>query len=556
MVWSPPTLSVIVLGGALLALIVGVTAYREHPNPMALPVTLLMLATAGWAIPAAIGYAASTTELALLAEKARYPGTVMTPLAFYLVAFRYVGWTSWIRLRILGVISVIPAVTIALVLTNDLHGLFWHQVEMQSVVGGTVLLTEPGPWFPIHIGWSYTVMVASLAVLVREMWQIDPFNRKQAAAILLGGLIPLAYNVLFIVGHSPGGDVDLTPVALAVSGAIFAIALFRLDLIQLGPIARRRVLSEIPDGVIVVDSSGQIRDFNAIASNIVAELAVGEVTDDILPQEMQGKEGEFTVPVDDEPKRFRYARKPFHDRHGQVFGELLYLRDISAIARREQRISVLNRVLRHNIRNELTIQLGHLELLREQSTASMDTHLETIEGSIRRIQRFADQARLVDRTLRDPGRVEPVALSSAIDRAVASVASEHDSAQIDTAVPEETLTVRTIDRELLEWVIAELLENAIVHGGASSNQVTIRVQSADPMATIQVLDDGPGIPQAERNAVQSSVETALEHGSGVGLWLARWTAERSGGTLTFGERNGRHAVSMSLPLQNDDSTTA
>jgi signal transduction histidine kinase len=43
----------------------------------------------------------------------------------------------------------------------------------------------------------------------------------------------------------------------------------------------------------------------------------------------------------------------------------VYLNDVTDVIEREQRISVLNRVLRHNIRNELNVVSAHLEMLEE-----------------------------------------------------------------------------------------------------------------------------------------------------------------------------------------------
>lgn len=544
MLWPPPALSVIVFGGVVLAVIVAVTAYRQRPDSMATPVTVVMIAAAAWALPAGIGFAAVDLQTAIRAEQARYLGTVLTPIAYYVLAMRYAGFTGWIRRWVLGTIAVIPTITLALAMTNQYHAYLWQDAELVRVIGGTTLVTEPGVWFPVHVAWAYGLILVSLGVLTREFMRVDPHNRRQAGALLLGALIPLLTNVAH-QAQVTGTAADFTPVALAVSGAIFAVALFRFDLIELGPIARNRVIEEIPDGVIVIDGSGRIREFNEVAGRMIDGIARGRAETEVIPAEFAETGGEFPVQVDGETRRYRCDRRPFHDNRGRVFGELLYLRDVSAIARREQRISVLNRVLRHNIRNELTIQLGHLELLRDEP-ADPEHHLNTVENSIRRVQGFADQARLVDRTLREPASVQAVSIDPVIDEAIASVGIDHPDAHVERSA-EADFIVETIDRELLGWVVAELIENAIVHGGEDEGTVTVDVSSDGDDVTIAVLDDGPGIPEDEMVAIHSTVETALDHGSGIGLWLARWTAQRSDGDLHFDERDGRNAVCLSLP---------
>jgi Signal transduction histidine kinase len=55
---------------------------------------------------------------------------------------------------------------------------------------------------------------------------------------------------------------------------------------------------------------------------------------------------------------------------------------------------------------------------------------------------------------------------------------------------------------------------------------------------LSVADDGPGIPDDERMVLNRATETSLEHGSGLGLWLAKWLVDASGGGLTFAVDDG------------------
>jgi signal transduction histidine kinase len=61
-----------------------------------------------------------------------------------------------------------------------------------------------------------------------------------------------------------------------------------------------------------------------------------------------------------------------------------------------------------------------------------------------------------------------------------------------------------------------------------------------------VRDDGPGLPEHERAVLDAETETALEHGSGLGLWLARWGTARLGGELTV-ETDGGTTATVALP---------
>lgn len=553
----PPGLSILVLLGAVLAGIVAVTAYRKRPDPLAIPLTVLMLACVGWAIPAAIGYWAPTQSIAITAEMARYPGTVLAPIGFYVVACRFADRPRMIGSRVLAAIGVIPVITLALVWTSGHHDLFWQSVHPHEVVGGTILVTEPGPWFFAHMGWAYLLMLGSLAMLAQEVRRADPFNRKQAVAVFAGGFLPLFVNVTGHAGYWRGVHAELTPVALAVSGGIFAVGIYRLDLIELGPIARYRILEEIPDGVVVVDADDHIRKYNSVAAAMFEDIEIDADVQTVIPDTFERSGGEAALTVAGERRHYRCDRRGFFDNHGRQFGELLYFRDISAVARREQRISVLNRVLRHNIRNELTIQVGHLDLLARELGTHHDEHVDTIRRSIERIEAFADRARLVDRTLREPDDTRSVAIEPALEAAIDELQARLDGVTVNRPDLDPGLAVEVIDEELLAWVLAEVLENAVTHGGA--DVIEVEIEDRAETTRIAIIDDGPGIPDAEMDALRSTVETALEHGSGVGLWLARWTAERSGGSIAFESQNGSNAVILTFPRAEttaDPSTTA
>jgi signal transduction histidine kinase len=87
--------------------------------------------------------------------------------------------------------------------------------------------------------------------------------------------------------------------------------------------------------------------------------------------------------------------------------------------------------------------------------------------------------------------------------------------------------------------VRELLVNAVEHGEGA---VTVAVDCADE-ARVTVRDEGPGVPAPERDVVTgATVETALDHSDGLGLWMAKWVVESFGGGIRFHE--GGSAVTV------------
>jgi len=106
------------------------------------------------------------------------------------------------------------------------------------------------------------------------------------------------------------------------------------------------------------------------------------------------------------------------------------------------------------------------------------------------------------------------------------------------------------DRILVRLAIRNLLENAIQHS-PKGGEVRCRVLARYDVVCVDILDQGPGIPQADEKRVTERFfrgSKAQGHGSGLGLSIVRMALDRLGGTLTF-ERGGRWFVARAaFPL--------
>jgi sensor histidine kinase regulating citrate/malate metabolism len=80
------------------------------------------------------------------------------------------------------------------------------------------------------------------------------------------------------------------------------------------------------------------------------------------------------------------------------------------------------------------------------------------------------------------------------------------------------------------------------------------ITTAGDTTVLRVADNGPGIDDNELAAFDDSVESALDHASGLGLWLVHWTVAESGGEVTFDEHGPRGTVvTIRLPTTPPDA---
>jgi len=215
--------------------------------------------------------------------------------------------------------------------------------------------------------------------------------------------------------------------------------------------------------------------------------------------------------------------------NGEFAGTVGVLRDITERKRREERLSVLNRALRHNLRNDLNVALMRLE---EAAETVEDPRLAEVREKIEAVTALGETARALDQRLeRLDGRTRSLDLAALVREEAAAVRQRFPEATVRVTAP-DACPART--DETLRLAVQNLIENAVVHTEAARAEVT--VEAGGETRTVRVADDGPGIPEAELEAL-SGEEEPLEHGSGLGLWVATWCVDRAGGRLSFERRD-------------------
>jgi signal transduction histidine kinase len=201
------------------------------------------------------------------------------------------------------------------------------------------------------------------------------------------------------------------------------------------------------------------------------------------------------------------------------------------LEQRESQLRVLNRVLRHNVRNEMNLVLGHSQSLREDD-ADVEAHASAIEAAVEDTLEISDNARMIEDRIREAtaGRA-PAPLSSVVAEALAA-ADGPSAANVTVDVPEDVVVA---DGDAVRTALAELVENARVHNdrAPADRDVAISARDDEDRVRLTVSDNGPGLPDVERDLLAGGLDASpVDHGEGLGLWIARWLVERADGTIT------------------------
>jgi len=494
---------------------------------------------------------------------------------FYFAAFAlaYTGRSALLD-RGWRLVAAAPAAIGAIVVTNPLHGIAWNGFALDPVGGLATVSYTLHPW--TVAGTTVGILLVSVGslLLFDTVVSYGPLYRGEAVAVGLSTIPPVAAHLVWLYGVGPVPQLNLVTVMFLPHVVLDAYAFVGSDMFEFHPATRRAgeraAIDDLGAPVVIVDERDRVVTLNAAAREGFGveqgealtrslDALVGDAVDPAAGGSVTVRDGgHLTV--------YSVTSTPLADATGTHVGHTVVFQDVTDERRREQRLNVLNRVLRHNLRNDMTVIEGFVAAAADRvDDAETRTMLDRARGKADELVALGEKARDVERVLDRDGDHERVAVATVFERVVDEYAPDRAGS---VTVAETDLTVRT-DSAVLEVVLGVLVENALEHAG-SDPTVELRAERRTGNGTdgrtdsgaerngtvaLQVVDDGPGIPDHELAVIEDGSESALKHGSGLGLWLATWGVATLGGDLAFDIGEGTTAT-ITLPDDEDDDSAA
>jgi signal transduction histidine kinase len=210
-----------------------------------------------------------------------------------------------------------------------------------------------------------------------------------------------------------------------------------------------------------------------------------------------------------------------------------------------ERNTVMNRILRHNLRNDINVIQGSIKLIRDRKGDPVK-HAERISGKVDELMKVSEQVRRIQET-NDPDRVapKPVDVVGVVEERLTLLERNHPEVTVTKSLPEEAIVYAD---QLLDAILDNVFENAIEHNeGQPRVSVEVSRNEVDGVVEILVSDNGPGVPGSELKVLDEGRETPLEHSTGTGLWLVKWYVEQNGGRLNISSTEAGTDVEIDLP---------
>jgi two-component system sensor histidine kinase PilS (NtrC family) len=251
-----------------------------------------------------------------------------------------------------------------------------------------------------------------------------------------------------------------------------------------------------------------------------------------------------------------HARTPIHisDEAPQIIADfrvlqdsgqreaLVFLQDYSLVTREAQSLKLaslgrLTASIAHEIRNPLGAVSHAAQLLSEAEDLGSDERAmaSIIQSHARRMNDVIENVLQISR--RQPPNPQQLALKGWLQNFVEEYRQTlAEPAEIKLTLPEEWIEIR-IDPAHLERVLGNLLDNALRHSrlatGTAGAHIVVQKDFLANRCLLDIVDQGPGVPEAEQAKLFEPFYTTVDKGTGLGLYLSKELCEINNATLVY-----------------------
>lgn len=378
--------------------------------------------------------------------------------------------------------------------------------------------------------------VASIAVLLQHSYAVLTQDAA-AAQYLQAGLLSVAYFAIAWLAH--------TLAKYAIAGERLA-ALRGVDLVNMAE-ASRLVIQDMPDGVLVVDEHGVIRQRNPSAERLLgyAFPSSGSVTLEECSPLLAEQFAQWRQSLPRKPEALRltgiYHRALVRflpvQREG-FWGAVVFLEDMQHAREqaRQFKLAALGRLtanIAHEVRNPLASISYATELLQEGSHDPAQARLlQIILDNASRLNRIVQDVMRLNQRDRLQTEALPVCemLPVFIEELCQAERAERNIFHVETM----SACVINFDRGHLDQVLWNLCSNALRYCSKQAGSVQLLIRrSAENRVVLEIADDGPGVPPDAAQQLFEPFFTTAASGTGLGLYIARELCEANGAELEY-----------------------
>jgi len=537
--------------------------WRHRTAPGALALMGGLIAITGWLILNTLELVDPTESGTVLWAKMEYPFFTSAPVAWLLFALHYTGRNKWLTSRRIALLFLVPLIVSFFALTNDWHHLIWKSYVFTPINNWLAMsVVAYGPWFWVHITYSYSMVFGGAFIIIREHFQSLKPYRQQSVWAVVGAIVPIVFNVVYVFHLIPGFRKDYSSVAYALSGLAFSMAILRYQLFDLIPVARKTLVDKMSDGVLVVDRQNRIVDMNPAAQSALslsAGKAIAQPAAQVLHfwqsladslSDKTETQAEISMGQGKAQRYYDVRLSPLSDQDGELTGQLVVLHDITArremeevlrrtnqeLEARNEELDAFGHMVAHDLKGPLTLIIGHAMLLADSNPVPEEQCDESVRSIVeigRKMDSIIEELMLLAGLRREQVELQPLDVADIAAKAAQRLSRMIDQYQAVIDRPGPSWPWALGYGPWVEEVWVNYLSNAIKYGGRPP-RVQMGAATQDNLVRFWVRDNGRGLSPDEQARLFVPFERlgqAHVTGHGLGLSIARRITEKMGGQV-------------------------
>lgn len=267
--------------------------------------------------------------------RVEYLGLAFIPSCWLWLALEYTGKGKHVKPSFLMLIFGVSALTLAAILTNNAHNLFYSFIGINNSGPFPTADLGKGVLYTTHSAWLSFCLVISAVIYIMHYFSTATIFKNQALIMVFGGIGAALDYFVYLFGFIPWG-LDTGPIIVTINGFIFAFGIFQNGLLDVSPVARDKVFESMKEGVIVTDLSDSVVDFNPAAGNVFSSLTrewIGKNIWQILPQlksyANNRKAKPYKIQNSDGIEYYEIRRVPVMVKLDKQIGTAWYMRQIT-----------------------------------------------------------------------------------------------------------------------------------------------------------------------------------------------------------------------------------
>ena len=444
------------------------------------------------------------------------------------------------------------------------------------------------------VGVSYALLGLGTGLLVQHVRVAAGLFRRQGVAILAGMTAAWLGSIVSVLDLFGSLHLHALPVGFLLMGGCLVWGVVDSDLTRVAPTTNRTVVRRVNVGVVTFDADGRVTKLNPAAARLLdieeRPAVLGQPVAGLLDHRPALRDWvrAYDASTGASSRTFKCPDRVLEcelsalsDAPAGGDGAVLLLHDITEqqrqreqLERQNDRLEEFGSMVSHDLRNPLNVATMRLSLAREEHDSD---HLATASDALERMETLIADLRRLTRHGQSIEETERVTLSTAAERAWSTVETRQATLTVDSDRSFEADPARL--RQLFENLFRNAVEHsstsprshapedavehsstspgsqarqdAVEHSstspGSQARQDAVEHAGSDVSITVGVLedgfyvaDDGPGIPESEREQVFAPGFSTAEDGTGIGLAIVREIVEAHGWTVraVASERGG------------------